>query len=126
VLTGFVLDHDARDRAFQGRSVAAPLQALDVVQLHELVLAGALGITAEKLAAQSHIEYVKSMVDAVRIVRGNGATKGAVAGAAGALEPNAAFLMNPTPVAQVLSVARAPGVPPRGMYNRRPTASANK
>jgi hypothetical protein len=32
---------------------------------------------------------------------------GAVAGAAGLLSPNAAFLMNATPVAQVLEVARA-------------------
>jgi uncharacterized protein (DUF1015 family) len=107
VLTGFVLDAHARERAFAGRNVPAALQALDVVQLHELVLAGALGITAEKLAAQSHIEYEKSMAEAVRIVRGNGAAAGAVAGAAGAREPNAAFLMNPTPVPQVLAVARS-------------------
>jgi hypothetical protein len=45
------------------------------------------------------------MAAAARIARATGA--GAVAGAAGALAPNAAFLMNPTPVAQVLSVARA-------------------
>ena len=69
----------------------------DVVQLHELVLGGALGITPEKLSAQSHVEYVKSMTDAVAAVRGGAA--GAVAGAAGALAPNAAFLMNATPVA---------------------------
>ena len=85
--------------------MAQPLQALDVVQLHELVLGGALGITPEKLSAQSNIEYVKSMADAVSAVRGGAV--GAVAGAAGALAPNAAFLMNPTPVAQVLEVARA-------------------
>ena len=106
VLTGFVLEPGARDRAFAGTSVPRALQALDVVQLHELVLGRALGITAEKLAAQSHIEYVKSMAEAVRIARGGGGA-GAVAGAAGALAPNAAFLMNPTPVAQVLEVARA-------------------
>jgi len=105
VLTGFVLEPAARERAFARTAVPHALQALDVVQLHELVLGQALGITAEKLAAQSHLEYVKSMTEAVRIARGSGA--GAVAGAAGALAPNAAFLMNPTPVAQVLAVARA-------------------
>lgn len=107
VLTGFVLDAAARERAFAGTDVPRALQVLDVVQLHELVLGKALGITAEKLAAQSHVEYVKSMVDAVRAARGQASAPGAVAGAAGALEPNAAFLMNPTPVSQVLAVARA-------------------
>jgi uncharacterized protein (DUF1015 family) len=105
VLSGFVLDPQGRDKAFAGRDVPPVLQALDVVQLHELVLGGALGITPEKLSAQSHVEYVKSMTDAVAAVRGGGA--GAVAGAAGALAPNAAFLMNATPVAQVLEIARA-------------------
>ena len=106
VLTGFVLEPAARERAFAQTAVPRALQALDVVQLHELVLGQALGITAEKLAAQSHIEYVKSMAEAVRIARGGGGA-GPVAGAAGTLAPNAAFLMNPTPVAQVLEVARA-------------------
>jgi uncharacterized protein (DUF1015 family) len=105
VLSGFVLDPHMRERAFAGKGVAEPLQALDVVQLHELVLGGALGITAAHLSAQSNIEYVKSMAGAVITVRGGAA--GAVAGASGKLAPNAAFLMNPTPVAQVLEVARA-------------------
>jgi uncharacterized protein (DUF1015 family) len=105
VLSGFVLDPHVREQAFAGRDVPPALQQLDVVQLHELVLGAALGITPEKLAAQSHIEYVKSMVEAVKAGRGNGA--GAVAGASGALAANAAFLMNATPVTQVLEVARA-------------------
>ena len=104
VLSGFVLD--GREKAFAGKNVPAPLQALDVVQLHELVLNDALGITPEKLSAQSHVEYVKSMEAAIRTAR-NGGASGAVAGASGALQPNAAFLMNATPVAQVLAVARA-------------------
>jgi len=108
VITGFVLDAAHRARAFEGLDVPPVLAQLDVVQLHELVLGRALGITAEKLAAQSHIEYVKAMGAAVEAVRGNGNGKvGAVAGAAGALAPNAAFLMNATPVRQVLEVARA-------------------
>ncbi|MEP7027466.1 MAG: DUF1015 domain-containing protein [Candidatus Eisenbacteria bacterium] len=107
VLTGFVLDSGARAQTFAGLDVPPALQVLDVVQLHELVLGKALGITAEKLAAQSHVEYVKSMTGAVRIVRGEETAAGAVAGAAGALAPSAAFLMNATPVAQVLAVARA-------------------
>jgi hypothetical protein len=59
------------------------------------------------LAAQSHVEYVKSAADALDIAWGGGAKSGAVAGAAAAQPPTGAFLMNGTPVAQVLAVGRA-------------------
>ncbi len=115
VLTGFVLDSKHRAEAFRGSETSPVLQGLDVVQLHELVLERGLGITAEHLAAQTHVEYVKSALEAIRIVRGdNGetgtsavASAGPVAGASAASLPSAAFLMNPTTVRQVLEVARA-------------------
>ena len=59
------------------------------------------------LAAQSHVEYVKSAADALAITWGTGAKSGAVAGAAAALPPTGAFLMNATPVGQVLETGRA-------------------
>jgi len=104
---GFVLDAARRAEAFAGRDVEPGLMAVDVVQLSELVLGKALGVTPEMLAAQSHVEYVKSTGDAIRIARGLASRGGEVVGAAGALPPNAAFLLNGTPVRQVLDVARS-------------------
>ncbi len=107
-LFGFALDPARRAEAFAGTGVAEPLlQGVDVVQLSELVLGKALGVTGEKLAAQSHVEYVKAAVDAIRVVLGQDTRGGEVVGAAGALAPNAAFLLNATPVSQVIEVARA-------------------
>jgi uncharacterized protein (DUF1015 family) len=105
-LTGIVLDPAEAARRLAARGVPEALRALDVVQLHELLLGEGLGITAEALAAQSHVEYVKSTAEAVRIVRGEGGA-GEVVGAAGARAPAGAFLMNGTPIGQVLSVARS-------------------
>ncbi len=105
-LTGLVLDGAQAEARLAARGVPEALRALDVVQLHELLLGEGLGITAEALAAQSHVEYVKSAADAVRIVRGGGGA-GEVVGAAGARPATAAFLMNGTPIGQVLSVGRA-------------------
>lgn len=107
VLTGFVLDPRRRAEAFRGSKTARPLQEVDVVALHELVFEKALGITGEEIAAQSRIEYVKSAIDAIRAARSGSAAAGAVAGASAELPAVAAFLMNATPVAQVLEIARA-------------------
>jgi uncharacterized protein (DUF1015 family) len=104
---GFALDAAQQAGAFAGTGIAPLLTGVDVVQLSTLVLEKALGITAEKLAAQSHVEYVKSAADAIRVVLGVDARGGEVVGAAGALPVNAAFLLNGTPVRQVLEVARA-------------------
>jgi uncharacterized protein (DUF1015 family) len=104
---GLEVPEALRDRAFGDSPTPAVLRGLDVVQLHELILGHGLGITAETLAAQSHVEYVKAAAEALAIAWGGGAKSGAVAGAAAALPPSGAFLMNGTPVAQVLAVGRA-------------------
>ena len=106
-LYGLEIPAELRDRAFEGSATPAVLRGLDVVELHELVLGKGMGITAETLAAQSHVEYVKAAAEALAIAWGGGAKSGAVAGAAAALPPTGAFLMNGTPVAQVLATGRA-------------------
>lgn len=106
-LYGLEIPAALRDRAFGEAPIPAVSRGLDVVQLHELILGRGLGITAEVLAAQSHVEYVKSTAEALAIAWGEGRQSGAVAGAAAALPPTGAFLMNGTPVAQVLAVGRA-------------------
>ncbi len=106
-LYGLEIPAALREAAF-GDSATHPVsRGLDVVQLHELILGRGLGITAEVLAAQTNVEYVKSAADALAIAWGGGARSGAVAGAAAALPPTAAFLMNGTPVEQVLAAGRA-------------------
>ncbi len=106
-LYGLEIPAALRDAAF-GDSPTNPVsRGLDVVQLHELILGRALGITPEVLAAQTNVEYVKAAADALAIVWGDDRARGAVAGAAGALPPTAAFLMNGTPVEQVLTAGRA-------------------
>jgi uncharacterized protein (DUF1015 family) len=106
-LDGLVLDPAAAARELAAEGVPVVAHVLDVVQLHELLLGRALGITREMLAAQSHVEYVKSASEILRRVWGEEREEGAVAGAAGRLPPTAGFLMNATPVRQVLEVARA-------------------
>lgn len=106
-LHGLEIPAALRERAFADSPTPPVLRGLDVIQLHELILGRALSITAEGLAAQSHVEYVKSTAEALAIAWGEGGESGAVAGAAAALPPTGAFLMNGTPVAQVLAVGRA-------------------
>ena len=106
-LYGLEIPAALRDAAFGDSPTPAVARGLDVVQLHELILGRGLGITAEVLAAQTNVEYVKSTADALAIAWGGGGTSGAVAGDAAALPPTAAFLMNGTPVAQVLAAGRA-------------------
>ncbi len=106
-LYGLEIPAALRDAAF-GDSPTHPVsRGLDVVQLHELIMGRALGITPELLAAQTNVEYVKAAADALAIVWGEPRASGAVAGAAAALPPTAAFLMNGTPVEQVLAAGRA-------------------
>jgi uncharacterized protein (DUF1015 family) len=65
-------------------------RALDVVQLHKLVLEGALGLSEEDIRDQKHLRYVRDASEAVNQVR-----EGA----------NAAFLMNPVRMEQVRDIA---------------------
>ena len=65
-------------------------RALDVVQLHKLVLEEALGMSEEDIRDQKHLKYVRDAREAVEEVR-----EGA----------NVAFLMNPVRMEQVRDIA---------------------
>ena len=65
-------------------------RALDVVQLHKLVLEETLGMSEDDIRSQKHLKYVREAEDAAEEVR-----KGA----------NVAFLMNPVPMQQVRDIA---------------------
>jgi len=73
-------------------------RALDVVQLHKLVLEGALGLSEEDIRDQKHLKYQRDALEAV-----NEVARGA----------NAAFLMNPVRMEQVRDIAFAGEVLPQ-------------
>jgi uncharacterized protein (DUF1015 family) len=72
---------------------------LDVTVLHTALLDRILGINAEKLAAHSNINYIRSREEALKKVGTNG--------------NQAAFLLNPTRVDQVRDVALSGGRMPQ-------------
>jgi uncharacterized protein (DUF1015 family) len=69
---------------------SAQQRALDVVQLHKLILEETLGMSEEDIRNQKHLKYVREANDAVDEVR-SGA--------------NVAFLMNPVRMQQVRDIA---------------------
>lgn len=73
-------------------------QALDVVQLHKVVLEDALGMSEEDIRNQKHLKYVRDAHEAIEEVR-NGA--------------HVAFLMNPVRMEQVRDIAFAGEVLPQ-------------
>jgi len=94
----FLLDrpNPARD-VMEGVSLRQ--QALDVVQLHKVLLERALGLTEESIREQRNLRYVRDAADALNQVR---------AGAA-----DIAFLMNPVRMRQVSDIALAGEVLPQ-------------
>jgi uncharacterized protein (DUF1015 family) len=74
--------------ALAGQSVRQ--RALDVVQLHKLVLEETLGMSEEDIRNQKHLKYVRESQEAVEQVRGGA---------------NVAFLMNPARMQQVRDIA---------------------
>ncbi len=74
-------------------------QALDVVQLHKVLLEGVLQLSEESIRNQQNLSYLREASEALDQVR-----KGAA---------NLAFLMNPCPVSQVRDVAFAGEVMPQ-------------
>jgi uncharacterized protein (DUF1015 family) len=74
-------------------------QALDVVQLHKVLLEGVLKLSEESIRNQENLSYLREASEALAQVR-----KG---------EANIAFLMNPCPVQQVRDVAFAGEVMPQ-------------
>jgi uncharacterized protein (DUF1015 family) len=86
---GFLL-RSRPDIHWNGTSLSERQRALDVVQLHKLVLEGALGLSEDDIREQKHLKYQRDALEAVNQVR-----QGA----------NAAFLMNPARVEQVRNIA---------------------
>lgn len=74
-------------------------QALDVVQLHKLLLEGVLGISEEAIREQKNVRYIRDIGDAMAQVRSGAA--------------DIAFLMNPARMAQVRDIAFAGEVLPQ-------------
>jgi len=75
------------------RERSAAYNNLDVSVLHTLILENELGISAEKLAAGTHVAYTIDAAEAMaKVNRGDG---------------DIAFLLRPTPVSQVQEVAGA-------------------
>ena len=74
--------------AFAGQSERQ--RALDVVQLHKLILEETLGMSEEEIRNQKHLKYVREAQEAIDEVR-----QGA----------NVAFLMNPVRMQQVRDIA---------------------
>jgi uncharacterized protein (DUF1015 family) len=72
-------------------SLSAISKRLDVTILHSLILEAHLGIDAAKLAAFTHVDYVRSRTEALGAVGRNGI--------------QAAFLLKPTTVKQVAEVS---------------------
>jgi uncharacterized protein (DUF1015 family) len=91
-----------RSRAEQHSNGLAGLserqRALDVVQLHKLVLEDALGMSEDDIRDQKHLKYVRDAHEAIDEVR-NGA--------------NVAFIMNPVRMEQMRDVAFAGEVLPQ-------------
>jgi uncharacterized protein (DUF1015 family) len=79
--------------------VSAAQRRLDVVLLHRLLLHKCLGITAEKVTSETNVSYEREMEAAI--------------GAVDRREAQAAFLLNPVRVKQVMEVALAGGVVPQ-------------
>ncbi len=73
-------------------------RALDVVQLHKLILEDALGMSEADIRDQKHLKYVRDAGEAIEEVR-NGA--------------NVAFLINPVRMPQMRDVAFAGEVLPQ-------------
>ncbi|HTC95058.1 MAG TPA: DUF1015 domain-containing protein [Terriglobales bacterium] len=72
---------------------------LDVIQLHKLLLEGALGMSEESIRNQEHIRYLRDTSEALQQVRSGSA--------------NIAFLMNPVRIEQMRDVAFAGEVMPQ-------------
>lgn len=74
-------------------------QALDVVQLHKLLLEGVLNISEEAVLEQKNVRYIRDLGEAMAQVRSGSA--------------DVAFLMNPARMAQVRDIALAGEVMPQ-------------
>jgi uncharacterized protein (DUF1015 family) len=95
----FALTTEAADRAKALPEVNERRRQLDMVFLHEAILAGALGISAEAVRAGEHISYAREAADAVAPVLSG--------------EAQVAFLVNPVTLEQLRSNTFAGEVMPQ-------------
>jgi hypothetical protein len=95
---GFLLRARADQESESLNGFSERQRALDVVQLHKLVLEETLGMSEEDIRNQTHLKYLRDIRDAFNEVR-NGA--------------NVAFIMNPVRMDQVRDVAFAGEVLPQ-------------
>jgi len=94
----FLLDRSkAPDSVFTGFSLRQ--QGLDVVQLHDCILGGVLGVSAQAIRDQRNVVYLRDASEAMKMVRQG--------------EANVAFLMNPVRMKQVRDLAFAGEVLPQ-------------
>jgi uncharacterized protein (DUF1015 family) len=82
---------------FHGLSIRQ--QALDVVQLHKVLLENVLGLSEESIRDQQNLTYIRDAAEALSTVRSGSA--------------NIAFLMNPCRMSQVRDIAFAGEVLPQ-------------
>ena len=89
-------------------------RALDVVQLHKVLLEGVLHLSEESIRNQQNLSYVREASEALALARGERVRGGKVLGeGSGKPQANIVFLMNPCPVQQVRDVAFAGEVMPQ-------------
>jgi uncharacterized protein (DUF1015 family) len=91
--------HTPKAPAFMFPGLSIRQQSLDVVQLHKVLLEGALGLSEESIRDQQNLSYVRDAGEALAAVRIGGA--------------NVAFLMNPCRMSQVRDIAFAGEVLPQ-------------
>lgn len=89
-----------RPGAADGLAGPAVLRTLDVTVLHALILEQLLGIDRAAQEAQTYLRYLKDTSQALTAAADTGANQ-------------AVFLLNPTPVQQVMAVAEAGEVMPQ-------------
>jgi uncharacterized protein (DUF1015 family) len=95
---GFLLRSRAEQHSKNLDGLSGRQRALDVVQLHKLVLEDALGMSQDDIRDQKYLKYVRDVGEAIEEVR-NGA--------------NVAFLINPVRMQQMRDVAFAGEVLPQ-------------
>ena len=95
---GFLLRSRPQQHSKNLEGLSERQRALDVVQLHKLVLEDALGMSEDDIRDQKHLKYVRDANEAIDEVR-NGA--------------NVAFIINPVRMEQMRDVAFAGEVLPQ-------------
>ena len=94
-------DPSALEGAMPGASEA--YRHLDAAILETVILKGALGMTADDIAAKRDLGYAKGVEDALKALEGD--------------DYQAAFILRPTPIEQVRAVAAAgETMPPKSTY----------